>query len=445
MERKIKIRNYFKEKENQWIGHYDSLFSLPENSIQTSLLYDSPFQIVGISEGHQNDQAPLCLKHADSSPESPFQLEIDDHEKQNQENSKNTLYESKADEFIEFIENSEISVQSKADNPKLEKNNFKDFKLRNKFAEALVKCIFERIDFRDFTGCLNINKSFAGFAGFLELNKAKEYNAKQFLGTGVQEIWKMYLKFNSLPSNKSLENEVRRSRKFKRCKGKKCDWKRCECEYTILEYCKWEFLKWDNFMKLRFKSYIDYRRQFYCLMLVMRRRSPDISRSRFDLLWFVACQEKIFICIFSDSNFDEAFGYVKEKTSSRVKAKSDDEIYRDSIDFINECIKVLKLLKEVNFEITSNAIENEILISDEDEGPLKEFYDRSYIMPEYRKIFDAILACDLSKNRSKDPGSLEDFLKILLIIISNKDKPQACMIFKIFEHQLKIAISVDHI
>ena len=423
---------------------YDLLFSLPENSIQTSLLCESPFQIVDISEGHQNDQAPPCLKHIDPSIESPFQLEIDDHEKQNQENSKNTLYDSKPDEFIEFIENSEISVQSKTDNPKLEKNNFKDFKLRNKFAEALVKCIFERIDFDGFTGSLNINKSFAGFAGFLGLNKAKEYNFKQFLDIGVQEIWKMYLKFRSLPSNKSLENELRRRRKCEYCKAKKCDWKRCECEYTILEYCKSEFLKWDDFMELRFKSYIDYRRQIYCLMLVMRR-SPDISRSRFDLLWFVACQEKIFRCIFSDSNFDEAFGYVKEKTTSKIKAKSDDEIHQDSIDFINECIKVLKLLKAVNFEMKSNAIENEILVSDEDEGPLKKFYDRSYTMLEYCKIFDAILACDLSKNKSRVPGSLKDFLKISLIIISNKDEPQACMIFKIFEHQLKTAIAVGHI
>lgn len=455
----------FEGEESQKMNQEDFRIAFEGGPSQTRDADHFNINIEEMPEDQQKYQAPLCQKMPSSSiNEISFDLERTSLESPRQEASNKVSIDSGSsnDEFAEDIENIDKDVQSENQNPNLEEFNEKNFKKKTDFVEASVKCLMKKVKLDDSTGSLNVNKSFTVFCSFLNVINGK-YNLKQFLEKGLKKIWEMFLKFRSYPTTKkSIEYGLRNC---KLCN--KCDWKRCSCEICRVEYCMLEFFKWDSFMNYEFNAYIDYLPQIYCLMFVMRC-SPVLPRSRFDLLWYVTCQKSIFACIFSDSNFTEAFRYVKDQEKTKKEPKSDDQIDQDAIEFIDECIEVLEVLKVDKSEMTRNdmeneitkkrvnSMENEILFSDADESLLKEFYVNSF-GPEsgmkkareaknsYEKIFKKILTFGFTINKSRYPGRINDFLKMSLVFISKEFDPQPATLFKIFEHQLETAISVGHI
>lgn len=465
MESKSSTKNSFEGEDSPKMLLEDLRAALEGDESQTRDADLCNMSFGEMSEDQHKYQVPLCHKMSTSSSnEFSLDLERNSNEIQPEEtlNSLSIYSGSLPDEYAEDIENIDKVVQSETQNPNLNEVNAKNSKKRNDFAEASMKCLMEKVKLKDSTGSLNTNKSFTVTSGFLNVINGK-FNLQQFLDEGLEKIWEMFLKFRThQTTKKSIEFGIRNC---KLCD--KCDWRRCPCEICRLEYCMLEFCKWDSFMRHEFKSYIDHLPQIYCLIFVMRR-SPIIPRSRFDLLWYVTCQKSIFTCIFSVSNFTEAFRYVKDHKKSKGKPKSDDEIYQESIDFINECIEVLEVLKILISEMKRkamekeisekrvNSMENEIPCCDADESLLKEF-NINIFGPEsgtkrvteaknsYEKIFKEILTFDFSKNKTTYPGGLNAFLKMSLIFISNELKPDTATLFEIFEHHLETAISVGHI
>jgi hypothetical protein len=465
MEKKSSMRNSFKGEESQKMNQEGFRIAFEGGTSQTRDADHSNMNIEEMSEDQQKYQAPPCQKMPSPSiNEILFDLVRNSLETQRQEASNSLSIDSSSsnNEFAEDIENIDKVVNSETQNPNFKVFTEKNFKKKTDFVEASVECLMKKVKLDDSTGSVNVNKSFTVFCSFLNVINGK-YNLKQFLDKGLKKIWEMYLKFRSYPrTEKSIEYSIRN------CKScNKCDWRRCSCEICRVEYCMLEFCKWDSFMKEEFNSYIDYLPQIYCLMFVLRR-SPDMPRSRFDLLWYVTCQKSIFTCIFSDSNFSEAFRYIKDQEKTKKKPKSDDQIDQDAIEFIDECIEVLEVLEAAKSELTRNdmkneisekrvnSMENEIPFSDADKCLLKEFFVNSFgpdagtkkardAKKSYEKIFKKLLTSDFSNNKSRYPGRINDFLKMSLIFISKELNPQPAALFKIFEHQLKTVISVGHI
>jgi hypothetical protein len=241
-------------------------------------------------------------------------------------------------------QNKKLPKTTAEDNTENTPNKPSNYQLDIRFIENVLNGLFEQTlyIFENAKGVKNVNKPYSIFTSFLDSNaNDTEYSTIKYLGhselrinenfeaSGIQIIWEEF-KFYS----EEFEHNLKNLYNAVVAKG----------YGGTFEIFQWECFLIDRHHDIKIEDLVAIRH-----LILMLSKISTSPRKVFEMLFFLACDVKIFNCIFSVANFKMAIelSFKSLRMLDRIHHENhfQRELIKELYKFIDQCIEILTRLK----------------------------------------------------------------------------------------------------